>query len=40
MIATAGITDVVELDTDHAPHLSATDELAAALDARAEGPLG
>ena len=40
MIATAGITDVLELDTDHAPHLSATDELAAALDARAEGPLG
>ena len=40
MIATAGITDVVELDTDHAPHLSATDELAAALDARAAGPLG
>ncbi len=40
MIATAGITDVVELDTDHAPHLSATDELAAALDARAEGPVG
>jgi len=40
MIATAGVTDVVELDTDHAPHLSATDELAAALDARAEGPLG
>jgi hypothetical protein len=39
MIATAGITDVVEIDTDHAPHLSATDELAAALDARAEGPL-
>ena len=40
MIATAGITDVVELDTDHAPHLSATDELAAALDARAAGPPG
>ena len=34
MVATAGITDVVELDTDHAPHLSATEELAAALDAR------
>lgn len=39
MLETAGITDVVELDTDHAPHLSKTEELAAALDARAAGAL-
>lgn len=32
MFEAAGITDVVEIDTDHAPHLSATAELAAALD--------
>jgi pimeloyl-ACP methyl ester carboxylesterase len=32
MIERAGITDVVELDTDHTPQLSATAELAEALD--------
>jgi len=32
MIAENGCTDVVELDTDHTPQLSMTDELAKALD--------
>jgi hypothetical protein len=32
MIAEHGVTDVVELATDHMPFLSATDELVAALD--------
>ena len=32
MLETAGITEVVELDTDHSPHLSRTVELAQALD--------
>jgi len=32
MIAEHGVTDVVNLDTDHMPFLSATDELVAALD--------
>jgi pimeloyl-ACP methyl ester carboxylesterase len=32
MVREAGIEDVVELDTDHAPYLSRTAELAAALD--------
>ena len=32
MIAEHGVTDVVELDTDHAPFLSTTAELVAALD--------
>jgi pimeloyl-ACP methyl ester carboxylesterase len=32
MIAEHGVTDVVELHTDHMPFLSATDELVAALD--------
>jgi pimeloyl-ACP methyl ester carboxylesterase len=35
MIAEHPCTSVVELDTDHAPHLSRTDELVAALDAMA-----
>jgi hypothetical protein len=35
MIAEHSCTSVVELDTDHAPHLSRTDELVAALDAMA-----
>jgi pimeloyl-ACP methyl ester carboxylesterase len=35
MIAEHPCTSVVELDTDHAPHLSRTDELVAALDALA-----
>jgi pimeloyl-ACP methyl ester carboxylesterase len=35
MLETAGVTDVVELDTDHAPHLSMTAELAEILDRRA-----
>jgi pimeloyl-ACP methyl ester carboxylesterase len=32
MLEQAGCTEVVELDTDHVPYLSATDELAHALD--------
>ena len=32
MLDQAGCTEVVELDTDHVPHLSATDELAEVLD--------
>jgi pimeloyl-ACP methyl ester carboxylesterase len=32
MLEQAGCTEVVELDTDHVPHLSATDELAEVLD--------
>jgi hypothetical protein len=32
MVRERGITDVVELDTDHAPMLSRTEELVAALD--------
>jgi pimeloyl-ACP methyl ester carboxylesterase len=32
MLQQAGCTEVVELDTDHVPHLSATDELAEVLD--------
>jgi pimeloyl-ACP methyl ester carboxylesterase len=32
MIAEHGVTEVVELDTDHMPFLSSTDELVAALD--------
>ena len=32
MLERAGCEEVIELDTDHSPHLSATDELAAALD--------
>lgn len=35
MAKEANVTDVVELDTDHHPQLSRTDELAAALDQRA-----
>jgi pimeloyl-ACP methyl ester carboxylesterase len=35
MIAEHPCTSVVELDTDHAPHLSRTDELVAALDSMA-----
>jgi pimeloyl-ACP methyl ester carboxylesterase len=35
MLETAGVTDVVELDTDHAPQLSRTAELAEVLDRRA-----
>jgi pimeloyl-ACP methyl ester carboxylesterase len=35
MLEAAGCTDVVELDTDHAPHLSMTAELAEILDRRA-----
>jgi pimeloyl-ACP methyl ester carboxylesterase len=35
MLAAAGCTDVVELDTDHAPHLSMTAELADVLQERA-----
>ena len=31
MIAENACADVVELDTDHTPHLSRTDELAKAL---------
>lgn len=37
MIEAAGITDVVELATDHAPYLSATEAVATALDERAAG---
>jgi NhaA family Na+:H+ antiporter len=33
MAETAGVDSIVELDTDHAPQLSATAELADALDA-------
>ncbi len=32
MIAENGCADIVELDTDHTPHLSMTDEVAKALD--------
>ncbi|MQA75112.1 MAG: alpha/beta fold hydrolase [Solirubrobacterales bacterium] len=32
MTAEAGITDVIELDTDHSPHMSRTAELAEILD--------
>ena len=32
MVEAAGITDVMEIDTDHSPHLSATAELGAALN--------
>jgi hypothetical protein len=35
MAKEASVKDVVELDTDHHPQLSRTDELAAALDQRA-----
>lgn len=35
MVKDRSVTDVVELDTDHHPQLSRTDELAAALDQRA-----
>ena len=35
MVAAAGITDVVELDTDHSPHMSRTEELAELLGRRA-----
>jgi hypothetical protein len=35
MLEAAGCTDVVELDTDHVPQLSATAELAAILLERA-----
>jgi hypothetical protein len=35
MVAEHGVTSVVELDTDHAPFLSTTPELIAALDALA-----
>lgn len=35
MAEEAGVTDVIELETDHHPQLSRTDELAAALDRRA-----
>jgi pimeloyl-ACP methyl ester carboxylesterase len=35
MAEEAGVTDVVELDTDHHPQLSRTEELAATLDQRA-----
>jgi pimeloyl-ACP methyl ester carboxylesterase len=37
MVREAGIDAVVELDTDHAPYLSRTAELAAALDGFARG---
>jgi pimeloyl-ACP methyl ester carboxylesterase len=37
MLETAGVTDVVELATDHQPHLSMTAELVEALDQRAGG---
>ena len=35
MLGAAGITDVTEIATDHAPYLSAPEELAAALNERA-----
>ena len=35
MLAAAGITDVTEIETDHAPFLSAPEELAGALNERA-----
>src|SRR4051794_1272617 len=38
MIAKAGVTDVVELDTNHFPMLSATDDLVEALAERAVTP--
>jgi hypothetical protein len=35
MVSDRGVTDVVELDTDHHPQLSRTEELAKLLDERA-----
>ena len=35
LLERAGCDPVIELDTDHAPQLSRTDELVAALDALA-----
>jgi hypothetical protein len=41
MMKERGVSPVIEIDTDHTPHLSAPDELVAAIDelARKEVPV-